>query len=204
MRRRRPFFFEIMERMFEELTKEFRPFEERRRLPSTFEDWFKDPFEEMIKRFEKETPKELKELIREEETPTGKIRKYGPFIYGFSYTHEPGKEPEFKEFGNIRLGPQGRIEPALRGEREPLTDVIEEKDSYEVVVELPGVCKEDIKLNATENSLEIRATNDRKFHKEISFDETINPESAKATYKHGVLSVRLEKKRRRGVPIHLE
>ncbi|NYT00161.1 MAG: Hsp20/alpha crystallin family protein [Methanocellales archaeon] len=160
----------------------------------------------MIKRLEEEVepPKELEEFIREEKTPTGTIRKYGPFIYGFSYTHEPGKEPEFKEFGNIRLEPQGRIEPAMNGEREPMTDVIEGKNSYEVVVELPGMNKSDIKLNATENSLEIRAANGKKFYKEISFRENVDPDSAKATYNNGVLSLLFKKKRTKGVFINLE
>lgn len=206
MRRRPPLFSGIMERIFGEMAKEFYPFDEKMRLPYKFEEWFKDPFEEMIERLEeaKETPKELKELVMEEKTPTGTIRKYGPFIYGFSYTHEPGKEPEFKEFGNIRLEPQGRIEPAMNGEREPMTDVIEGTDTYEVVVELPGMNKSDIKLNATENSLEIRAANGKKFYKEVSFKESIDPDSAKATYNNGVLSLILEKKRTRGVSINLE
>ncbi len=203
MRRRTSFFSGIIERIFEEMAKEFYPFDEKMRFPYKFEEWFKDPFEEMIERLEKEA--EIpKELVREEETPTGKVRKYGPFIYGFSYTHEPGKEPEFKEFGNIRLEPEGRIEPAIQGEREPLADVIEEKDTYEIIVELPGMNKSDIKLNATENSLEIRASNGKKFYKEISFQEAVDPDSAKATYKNGVLSLILKKKRKRGVQVNLE
>lgn len=204
MRKRTPLFSGIIERIFEEMAKESPLFDEKIRLPYKFEEWFRDPFEEMIGRLEKEPPKELEELVKEEETPAGKVRKYGPFIYGFSYTHEPGKEPEFKEFGNIRLEPEGRIEPSLKGEREPMTDVIEEKGTYEVIVELPGMEKADIKLNATENSLEIRAANGQKFYKKISFKEAVDPDSAKATYKNGVLSLILEKKRTRGVSINLE
>ena len=91
----------------------------------------------------------------------------------------------------------------MNGEREPMTDVIEGTDTYEVVVELPGMNKSDIKLNATENSLEIRAANGKKFYKEISFKETVDPDSAKATYNNGVLSLIPEKKRTRGVSINL-
>ena len=35
-----------------------------------------------------------------------------------------------------------------------MIDVIEQKDSYEVVAELPGVEKQDLKFHATEDSLE--------------------------------------------------
>jgi hypothetical protein len=41
----------------------------------------------------------------------GVIRRYGPFFYGFSYTAEQGKEPVFREFGNIRPSYRG-IEPS--------------------------------------------------------------------------------------------
>lgn len=211
-RRKRPSIFDLMEkyieRMFEETRRLPQPFEEefarrQRREPEDIEKWLRDPFEDMTKRLEEELPEEFRDFVTEEETPKGKVRRYGPFIYGFSYTKEPGKEPEIKEFGNIKPSYR-RIEPVPRGEREPLTDVIEQKDSYEVVAELPGVEKRDIKLHATEGSLEIRTENEKKFFKEISFDMRVKPETAKATYKNGVLSVRITKKEDKKTTIPLE
>lgn len=79
---------------------------------------------------------------------------------------------------------------------EPLLDVIEHEDCYEVVVELPGVEKDEIRLNATEKTLEIMTTGDRKFCKEINFRKPINVRNAKATFRNGILSVKLEKKKR--------
>ena len=179
-RRRRPSIFDMMERYMERMFEEMRglplPFEEefrrRRRESQDIEDWFRDPFEDLMERLEEELPKEFKNFVTEEETPEGKIRRYGPFIYGFTLTKEPGKEPE----------------------REPLVDLVEQKDSYEVVAELPGVEKKDIRLHATENSLEIRTENERKYYKEVTFDVPVDPKSAKATYKNGVLSVKIKKK----------
>jgi HSP20 family protein len=75
-----------------------------------------------------------------------------------------------------------------------LIDVIEQKDLYEVVAELPGVEKKDLKLHATEDSLEIKTENEIRFFKEIHFDTPVDPKSATATYKNGVLSVKLKKK----------
>ncbi|MCW3129003.1 MAG: Hsp20/alpha crystallin family protein [Methanophagales archaeon] len=204
--RRRPSIFDLMEKYVERMFEEARrlplglPFEEefarrrrREREPEDIEEWLRDPFEEMMKRLEEELPEEFKDFVTEEETPEGKVRRYGPFIYGFSYTKEPGKEPEIKEFGNIRPSYR-RIEPIPRGEREPLIDTIEQKDYYEVVAELPGVEKRDIKLHATEDSLEIRTENEKRYYKEVHFDMPVKPETAKATYKNGVLSVRIAKK----------
>ena len=200
-KRKRPSIFDFMEKYMEQIAEEARrvslPFEDdfsrrQRREPEDIEEWLRDPLEEMTRRLEEELPAELKDFVTEEETPAGKVKRYGPFIYGFSYTKEPGKEPEIKEFGNVRPTYK-RIEPVPGGEREPLIDVIEQKDSYEVVAELPGVAKKDIKLHATEDSLEIRTVNDRRFFKEIPFSVPVKQESAKATYKNGVLSVMIAK-----------
>jgi len=201
-RRKRPSIFDLMEKYMERMVEEARrlplPFEEEfsrrlRKEPQDIEEWLRDPFEEMTRRLEEELPEEFKDFVTEEETPEGKVRRYGPFIYGFSYTKEPGKEPEIKEFGNIRPSYR-RIEPVPRGEREPLIDTIEQKEYYEVVAELPGVEKKDVKLHATEDSLEIRTENEKRFYKEIPFDMPVKPETAKATYKNGVLSVKIIKK----------
>lgn len=201
-KRKRPSIFDLveryMERMVEEMGKPPAPFEEEfsrrmRREPEEKEEWLRDPFEEMMRKLEEEMPEELKSFVTEGETPEGKMRRYGPFIYGFSYTKEPGKEPEIEEFGNIKPSHR-RIEPFPRGEREPLIDVIDQKDAYEVVAELPGVEKKDIKLHATEDSLEIKTENEKRFYKEIPFDMPVKPETAKATYKNGVLSVTIKKK----------
>ncbi|HNR59413.1 MAG TPA: Hsp20/alpha crystallin family protein, partial [Methanothrix sp.] len=112
MRKRRyPSIFDAFESIFRGF-----PFEEERE-----EGIYRDPFDELIRRFQEGIPDDLKELVREEETPAGTARRYGPFVYGFSYTAEPGKEPTFREFGNIRPS-RGGIEPSSG--REPLVDVM--------------------------------------------------------------------------------
>lgn len=158
------------------------------------EDWLQEPFEVMIKRFEESVPPEFKDLVREEETPTGTTRRYGPFVYGFSYTAEPGKEPVFQEFGNIRPSSRG-ILPSQG--REPLVDVMSEKDKFKIFVELPGVDKDKVKLNVAEDSVEIRTDDERKFYKLIDLDETVDPDSTRASYKNGILTLELDKKARR-------
>jgi HSP20 family protein len=183
----------------------------RRRYPSIFDifenfmrepfsgDWpggyrSRDPFRDLIKRFEEGIPEDLRDFVKEEETPAGRIQRYGPFVYGFSYTVEPGREPVFREFGNIRPSSRG-IETSVG--REPLVDVMEERDQYKIFVELPGVEKNDIKLDITEESIEIKTTEDKKYYKLIPLDSTVDPDSTKASYKNGVLSVELDKREKR-------
>ncbi len=176
--------------IFESFTKGF-PFERKERFE---DDWFKEPFESMIQRFEESMPSEFNELIREEETPSGVSRRYGPFVYGFSYTAEPGKEPVFQEFGNIKPSYRG-IEPSQG--REPLVDVMSEKDKFKIFVELPGVEKEKVKLDVAEDSVEIKTDDEKKFYKMIYLDSTVDPDSAKASYKNGILTLELDKKETR-------
>ena len=174
----------------ESFTKGF-PFERKERFG---EDWFKEPFESMIQRFEESMPSEFNELVREEKTPSGVSRRYGPFVYGFSYTAEPGKEPVFREFGNIKPSYRG-IEPSEG--REPLVDVMSEKDKYKIFAELPGVEKDQVKLDVAEDSVQIKTDDEKKFYKMIYLDSSVDPDSAKASYKNGILTLELDKKEKR-------
>ena len=79
-------------------------------------------------------------------------------------------------------------------EREPLVEVVGEKNHIIVMVDVPGVPKEAIEINATESMLTISAeTSTRKYYKEVDLPAKVNPEKARATYNNGVLEVRLEK-----------
>ena len=176
--------------IFESFTKGF-PFERKERFG---EDWFKEPFESMIQRFEESMPSEFNELVREEKTPSGVSRRYGPFVYGFSYTAEPGKEPVFREFGNIKPSYRG-IEPSEG--REPLVDVMSEKDKYKIFAELPGVEKDQVKLDVTDDSVQIKTDDEKKFYKMIYLDSPVDPDSANASYKNGILTLELDKKEMR-------
>ncbi|MHA1699365.1 MAG: archaeal heat shock protein Hsp20 [Promethearchaeota archaeon] len=120
----------------------------------------------------------------------------GPFVYGFSVRVGEDGKPIIKKFGNIvRPTSEDEIERITPDVREPLADVIEEENEIVVVVELPGVKKEDIQLNATDYALEIYAEsgNIRKYRKRLDLPARINPDKAKARYTNGILEVRLEK-----------
>jgi HSP20 family protein len=63
---------------------------------------------------------------------------------------------------------------------------------------VPGVTKEDITLNATEDRLTISVdTPKRKYYKEVALPEKVDPKTAKASYKNGVLEVTLDKLERK-------
>ncbi|MDD2778340.1 MAG: Hsp20/alpha crystallin family protein [Methanocellales archaeon] len=116
--------------------------------------------------------------------------KSRPVIYGFSLTQRPGEEPEIQEFGNIHPSSHG----FEIGERKPLIDVFESEDEVHVVAEMPGVDKEDIKLDATETSLYIRAkTESVEYSEHVDLPVSVDTDSAKASYKNGVLDITLKR-----------
>jgi HSP20 family protein len=74
--------------------------------------------------------------------------------------------------------------------REPLTDIIESEDKVRVIVELPGVEKKEIKVNASDRALDIGVENpDKPFIKHLDLPCDVRRDSAKANYKNGVLEV---------------
>lgn len=182
-RRRRPFsgrFFEDLDRMFEELLKEA-----TRQVP--------------------------RDLVRERSLPDGStIKEFGPFVYGYSVTIGPDGKPTIRQFGNVK--PSGRLpfgppKVELKGEREPLVDIIDEGDSVRVVAEVPGVSKEDVKLDCTTDAMTISVdTERRKYHKKLTLPSDVDPDSAKASYINGILEVKLAKTKPavKGRPIKVE
>ncbi len=84
--------------------------------------------------------------------------------------------------------------PLVKEEREPLVDVLQEGNEVVVVTELPGVEKDDIKLESTDRALKIAVeAAKRRYFKEMELPHLVDPRTAKATYKNGVLEVRFTK-----------
>jgi HSP20 family protein len=78
---------------------------------------------------------------------------------------------------------------------EPLPDIIKADKEIAVTIELPNVKKEDIDLNATENTLEIKVNNPkRKYHKLLNLPCSIKPKTVKFTHKNGVLDIVIKRK----------
>jgi HSP20 family protein len=169
-------------------------------------------FEEMEKMMEDEfkdfTSKVPKDYVRERRLPDGSTaREFGPFVYGYSMKIGPDGRPEVREFGNVK--PRRNGLPQVQEEREPLVDIIETDGEIQVVVELPGVEKKDIKLTGTEDSLNITVdTSERKYHKEVALPAKVNVKEARTQYKNGVLEVTLPKTKEmrppKGEPISID
>jgi len=172
--------------------------------------WFSSWFEEMSRMIE-EAFKDImetmpKELYREYTLPDGSVvRTLGPLVYGYTVTVGPDGRPVVREFGNVKPTPTGVVRPAE--EREPLVDIIPGDKVIQVIAEMPGVEKDDIKLEASEDELFISAESERrKYRKVVKLPFKVDPKQAKARYKNGVLEVTLNKveERPRGERISIE
>jgi HSP20 family protein len=167
----------------------FRGFDDmRKEMERQFEQQFKD--------IESKAPKDL---VKEYETSTGgKVREYGPFVYGYSMTIGPDGRPKVREFGNVKSPFSSRgffTRPLVSSEREPLADVTTTDKEVKVVVEMPGVSKENIKVNVYDNSLEVTTTGtDRKYHEVIEIPPETDIETVTSTYKNGILEIAFKKK----------
>ena len=184
---------------------------------SSWDDWFKrfrerkgfffpeidkvmDEIErEMTKSFRDMESSMPRDMIRVRRLPDGSVRReYGPFVYGYSVKIGPDGKPIVREFGNIKPGSGREGQPPLnlQDQREPLVDVIEEDDQFVIVAELPGVNKEGIQLHLSNHTLKIKVeTPDRRYYKELVLPVEIDENTARSTYKNGVLETTIKKKK---------
>jgi len=98
----------------------------------------------------------------------------------------------------------------LKGWREPLTNFRETEDDLIFTMELPGISKDDIQLNVTEDALEVKAEakkiaeekedgmlrrerSYKGFYRRFTLPFKIIPEKVNAEYENGVLEIKLPK-----------
>ena len=187
-----------------------------------FNDLFRE-FDEMRNEIEREFSDSFKNIenripkdpVKEYETSEGeKVREVGPIVYGYSMTIGPDGKPNIREFGNVKSpfagnndgnggGGDGgnyrkrRIlqQPSISSEREPLVDISSTDKEVKVIVEMPGIKKENIKINAYETSVEISSNDEqRKYHKIIDLPPEADIETVKSKYNNGILEVIFNKK----------
>jgi HSP20 family protein len=173
-----------------------RPFGRRNSLFEGFDEMRKEmerEFEENLRDIENKVPKDL---IREYETQDGaKVREIGPLVYGSTTTIGPDGKPIVREFGNVKPRMNAGSRPNILTERQPLSEVSTTDKEVKVTVELPGVSKEQIKIDANENQVDIK-TDDakRRYHELIDLPAEVNIESVKSTFTNGLLEISFNKK----------
>ena len=179
-----------------------------------FDDMFRG-FDEMRREMEREfedMEKRIpKDLVREYATPEGgKVREVGPMVYGYSMTIGSDGKPKVREFGNMKPSRKfgGSMRPEISGETEPLVDVTTTDNEIKAVVEMPGVSKDKIKINAYDNTVEVKSDYpQRKYHRTFEIPPETDIETAKSTYNNGILEItfkRRDQTKPKGTTIKIE
>lgn len=187
----------------------------RRGRGNFFDDMFQG-FDQMRKEMEREfenmQSNAPKDLVREYETPEGgKVREVGPIVYGYSMTIGPDGKPRVKEFGNVKSPMswgRGLGSSVISSEREPLSNVSVTDKEVLVTVEMPGVAKDKIKINAYEDRVEVTSEDPkRKYREEVTIPPEADIETVRSSYNNGIIEIIFKKKeqaKRKGKEIKID
>ena len=108
----------------------------------------------------------------------------GPFVAGFSFNLSPEGRPTIQAFGDSALRHDGF--------RSPISEqVVDAKGgALRIVLEMPGVEKEDIKVDATEDTAVVTAERgEKRYRAELKLGAPVRPDSGAAEYKNGILDI---------------
>jgi HSP20 family protein len=123
---------------------------------------------------------------------SGKVRG----VYGINVKTGLGDrgqtELKVEPFGNVRRGSVDR--PLGEDIREPLVDIHEEDDHVLVLVELPGVAKENVDLKVADGRLELSAERGKTtYRKEVELPKDCSAEHMSWECSNGILRVRFDR-----------
>ena len=117
-------------------------------------------------------------------------------VYGFSLkTGLGGKGDAIKvePFGNIRKDKKTG-EAVVQEIHEPLMDVFEDEKATTLIAEMPGVGRDDIKIDVRDDVLTISAKKGaKKYRKEVLLSHSPAKERIKVTCNNGIVTIRCEK-----------
>jgi len=123
------------------------------------------------------------------------------FGYSVRTLVEEKYEPSFRG-REKRMVREIRVDEEAAKEKEPLIDIMDEKDYMVVIAEVPGVEEEDIKIEIGDGGgkliISTEGEDKRRYYKEVDLPSKVKGE-IKRMYKHGVLEVKLEKGNNEGM-----
>lgn len=130
-------------------------------------------------------------MSKEGEINFDHIKKGMKGVYGFTINTAGGGSPKVETFGNIKKTPEG---PRVDEEREPITDIFNEKDEVIVIAEMPGIEETEIEIGLKDDILEISAAGkNRTYRKEILLPVSVLKTNLRHKFTNGILEIRIKK-----------
>src|SRR5712692_997886 len=170
-----------------------------RRFDSRYfaDDLFTD-FEEMEKEF-KDIFMDIKasrEIMIDYETQEDVgVGEFSSFVYTYSMTVELDDKPRVSSRSSKkRKGVSEYNRPQIRSERESLAEVNVYDKEVKVVLEIPGVSKEHLKIQAYRNSVEVFSDHPQRKYQVIDIPRVADIKTIRSTYKNGILEIVFKKK----------
>jgi len=156
------------------------------RIPDIFEE-----FNRIVREFFEDMERYQHDVfVSPERKP--RVKRY---TWGFSIVIPPAGPPRIYRFGNVRPSEKERGKVERTEEFEPLASVYEEDGNIKVIIDLPGVDEESIKVDATEDKVVVRAEGSgRKYYKEIELPAKVDPNTVNASYRNGILELSFKKR----------
>ncbi len=111
----------------------------------------------------------------------------GPNYYGYTMTVGPDGKPVVQEYGNVKPD-----QLSISDTREPMVDtIVDEKEKVvKLIVEMPGVEKTDVKIVVDNKIVDLSAEHgEKKYHVKVPLKHIVDENSAKASYKNGILQL---------------
>lgn len=141
----------------------------------------RDMLDELDRYFE-EFEKDVQDFARHSISAAGPGSE--PYVAGFSFRMGPGGRPSVQFFGDSPLNSEGS--------RSPLTEqLVDEKAGLlRIVLDMPGVEKEDIKVEASDDRAVVTAERgSRNYKAEVQLERPVQADTGNAEYKNGVLEI---------------
>jgi HSP20 family protein len=108
-------------------------------------------------------------------------------FYGCTMTVGPDGKPVVQECGNVKPD-----QLPISDTREPIVDtIVDEKEKVvKLILEMPGVEKTDVKIVVDNKIVDLSAEHgEKKYHVKVPLKHTVDENSAKASYKNGILQL---------------
>ena len=161
-------------------------------------DLFTD-FEEVDKEFEDlfsdiNAPNEI--MIDYEAQEDVGVGEFSSFVYGYSMTVELHDKPRIggSSRSKKKKGVSEHNGPQISSEREPLAEINVYDKEVRVVLEMPGVSKEHIKIQVYNNSVEVSCDHPQIKYQVIDIPRVADIKTIRSTYKNGILEIVFKKK----------
>ncbi len=138
----------------------------------------------------------------------------GPITFGYSMRIGPDTEykPEIRQWGNLNEYRQKQglpayewpfqtdLKPQIQSSQldDYFVDIIEEEDSFKIIVEIPGFTKENLKIEISDGNQEIilqGKSDTREIDQVVELPSRIDPIHTKSTMLNGILEIRSKKQK---------